>query len=110
MSFFITAGQVSDYSGAVALLDDLPKAQWMLADRAMTPNGSGTRSSKIASSPAYRAESPVLPVKYDKCRYKRRNRIETMFGRLKDLCRMATRYDRCPTVFYSALALAATVF
>jgi len=33
LSFFITAGQVSDYTGAAALLDDLPKAWWMLADR-----------------------------------------------------------------------------
>jgi len=29
-------------------------------------------------------------VKYDKCRYKRRNRIEIMFGRLKDWQRVAT--------------------
>src|SRR3546814_6764539 len=33
ISFFMTAGQVSDYTGAAALLDSLPKAQWMLADR-----------------------------------------------------------------------------
>jgi hypothetical protein len=32
-----------------------------------------------------------------------------MFGRLKDRRRVATRYDRCPTVFLSAVALAATV-
>lgn len=37
------------------------------------------------------------------------HRIEIMFGRLKDWRRVATRYDRCPTVFFSALALAATV-
>ncbi|WP_367275274.1 transposase, partial [uncultured Brevundimonas sp.] len=37
------------------------------------------------------------------------NRIEIMFGRLKDWRRVATRYDRCPTVFLSAIALAATV-
>ena len=48
-------------------------------------------------------------VKCDKRRYKRRNRIEIMFGRLKDWRRVATRYDRCPTVYFSALALAATV-
>jgi transposase len=48
-------------------------------------------------------------VKYDKRRYKRRNRIEIMFGRLKDWRRVATRYDRCPKVFLSAIALAATV-
>ena len=33
LSFFMTAGQVSDYTGAAALLEDLPKAQWMLGDR-----------------------------------------------------------------------------
>ena len=33
LSFFMTAGQVSDYIGAAALLDDLPKAQWLLGDR-----------------------------------------------------------------------------
>ncbi|WP_342454043.1 transposase [Sagittula salina] len=35
--------------------------------------------------------------------------IEIMFGRLKDWRRVATRYDRCPTVFLSAIALAAIV-
>jgi len=49
------------------------------------------------------------PVKYDKRRYKRRNRIEIMFDRLKDWRRVATRYDRCPKVFLSAIALAAIV-
>ena len=32
-----------------------------------------------------------------------------MFGRLKDWRRVATRYDRCPAAFFSAIALAATV-
>lgn len=32
-----------------------------------------------------------------------------MFGRLKDWCRVATRYDICPNVFLSAVALAAIV-
>ena len=44
-------------------------------------------------------------VRYDK----RRNRIEIMFGRLKDWRRLATRYNRCPVVFISARALAAIV-
>ncbi len=48
-------------------------------------------------------------VKYNKRRYKRRNRIEIMFGRLKDWRRIATRYDRCAKTFLSAVALAATV-
>jgi hypothetical protein len=32
----------------------------------------------------------------------------SFFGRLKDWRRVATRYDRCPKVFLSAIALAAT--
>ncbi|MEO1951278.1 transposase, partial [Thioclava sp.] len=42
-------------------------------------------------------------------RYKRRNRIEIMFSSLKDRRRVATRYDRSPKVFLSAIALAALV-
>ncbi|GAD50932.1 hypothetical protein NT2_13_00180 [Caenibius tardaugens NBRC 16725] len=54
-------------------------------------------------------KSRLQPVKYDQRRYRRRNRIEIIFGRLKDWRRVATRYDRCPMVFFSAIALAATV-
>ncbi len=32
-SIFKTAGQVSDYTGAAALMDELPKAHWLLGDR-----------------------------------------------------------------------------
>ena len=31
--FFMTAGQVSDYTGAKALVDNLPAADWLLGDR-----------------------------------------------------------------------------
>ena len=31
--FFMSAGQVSDYIGAAALLEGLPSAEWLLADR-----------------------------------------------------------------------------
>ena len=33
-------------------------------------------------------------VQHDKRRYKRRNRIEIMFGRLNDWRRIATRHDK----------------
>ncbi len=33
LSFFIIAGRISDYTGAASLLDDLPKAQRVLAGR-----------------------------------------------------------------------------
>ena len=42
-------------------------------------------------------------------RYRLRHKIENMFARIKDWRRIATRYDRCPILFLSACALAATV-
>ena len=33
ISLFMTAGQVSDYTGAAAMLDGLPRARWLLGDR-----------------------------------------------------------------------------
>ncbi len=48
-------------------------------------------------------------VRYDKRRYRRRNRIEIMFGRLKDRRKVATRNDRCAKTLLSAVALAETV-
>lgn len=33
LSFFMTAGQIGDHTGAATLLNDLPKAQWLVGDR-----------------------------------------------------------------------------
>ncbi|WP_144038974.1 IS5 family transposase [Gemmobacter megaterium] len=108
--FFMTTGEVSDYTGAAAMLSSLPTADWLLADRGYDADwfrdalkDKGIR----ACIPGRKSRGKV--VRYDKRRYKRRNRIKIMFGRLKDWRRVATRYDRCPKVFLSAIALAATV-
>lgn len=110
ISFFMSAGEASDYTGAAALLNSLPPAQWLLADRGYDADWfrEGLQNKGIKPCIPGR-KSRTKPVKYDKRRYKRRNRIEIMFGRLKDWRRVATRYDRCPKVFLSAIALAATV-
>ena len=54
-------------------------------------------------------EEPKKKIRFDRRRYKSRNRFEIMFGRLKDWRRIPNRYDRCPKVFLSAVSLAATV-
>ena len=108
--FFMTAGQVSDYTGAAALLSSLPKAEWLLADRGYDADWFRDALKDKGIKPCIPGrKSRAKPIKHDKRRYKRRNRIEIMFGRLKDWRRVATRYDRCPKVFLSAIALAATV-
>ncbi len=38
LRLFKTAGQVSDYTGAYALLSNLPAADWMIADRGFDAN------------------------------------------------------------------------
>ncbi|SFA54271.1 hypothetical protein SAMN04487972_11210 [Paracoccus halophilus] len=43
IGFFMSAGQVSHYTGTAALMGSLPKAAWLLADRAVTPIGSEKR-------------------------------------------------------------------
>jgi transposase len=110
LKVFMTAGQVSDYTGAAALLGCLPAAEWMIADR-------GYDADWFREALKDKGIRPCIPgrtsrgktVRYDKRRYRRRNRIEIMFGRLKDWRRIATRYHRCANTFLSAVALAATV-
>jgi transposase len=110
LDLVVTAGQVSEYIGARALLSSLPEVDWLLGDRGSDADwfrealkGKGIR----ACIPGRKQRK--TPVKYDKRCYKRRNRIEIMFGRLKDWRRLATRYNRCPKVFLSAIVLAAIV-
>ncbi|WP_445190691.1 transposase [Sphingobium sp. HWE2-09] len=47
------------------------------------------------------------PVPCDFRRYRDRNRIERMFGHLKQFCRIATGYDKTALSFASSLNLAA---
>jgi transposase len=110
ISLFLTASQVSDYIGAAALIDSLPKAQWLLGDRGYDADWFREALQAKGIIPRIPGRKSLTePIRFDKRRYKSWNRIEIMIGRLKDWRRVATRYDRCPTVFLSAVALAATV-
>jgi len=110
LSFFTTAGQVSDYTGAAILPEDLPKAQWWLSD-------CGYDADWFRDALEARGIQPCIPgheshnksVRYEKRRDRRRSRVKIMFDRRKDWRRIATHYDRCPTVFFSAIILAASV-
>ena len=110
LKVFMTAGQVNDYTGAATLLGSLPAVEWMIADRGHDADWfrDALKDKGIRRSIPGR-KSRGKAVRYDKRRYRRRNRIEIMFGRLKDWRRVATPYDRCAKTFLSAVALAATV-
>jgi transposase len=61
---------------------------------------------------------PVIPQRkcmprkraFDLVKYRLRNRIERTIGKLKQLRRIATRYDRIPQIDMASLCLAAISF
>ena len=91
-------------------MSSLPRADWLLADRGYDADWfrNGLKDMEIEPCIPSR-KSRKKTILHDKARYKLRHKIENMFGRLKDWRRIATRYDRCPELFLSAIALAATV-
>ncbi len=85
IKFFMTAGQDSDATGAAAPLSSLPGAEWLARDRGYGADWYREAVHDKDIRPCIPGrKSRGKPVKYDKRRYKRRNRIEIMFGRLKD--------------------------
>ena len=106
----LSEGQMSDYKGALLLFPSLPRAKELLADK-------GYDSDWFREALIDQGITPCIPPRsnrkiqhpYDAQLYKQRHKIENVFGRIKDWRRVATRYDRCPKVFLSAIALAATV-
>lgn len=103
----LTEGNVSDYKGAALLIDKLPNAKEMLADR-------GYDSDWFRAALQARGITPCIPPRknrkeppaYDKDLYKQRHKVENMFAKLKDWRRIAMRYDRCAHTFFSAICLA----
>jgi transposase len=107
---FLTSGNISDYTGARALMPSLSQAKWLLADRSYDANWFRNGLKSMESEPCIPSRKfRKQIIQYDKTRYKLRHKIENMFGRLKDCRRIATRYNRYPELFLSAIALAVTV-
>lgn len=107
---FLSAGQTSDYVGARALLPTIPKAAALLLDRGYDADWFRNALIEMGISPCIPSRAGrEVPIHHDADLYRLRHTIENMFARLKDWRRIATRYDRCPILFLSACALAATV-
>lgn len=102
----LTEGQASDYRGAALLLNALPPAKELIADKGYDGNG-------VRNALAERGIEACIPSKsnrkiaisHDRALYRQRHKIEIMFGRLKDWRRIHTRYDRCaqPTASRSGM-------
>ncbi len=105
----MTGGEVSDFKGFDALVDDdLPTARVFLADR-------GYDSDHIRKTIIQRGGTPVIPGKanrkepipHDTVTYALRNRIERCFAKLKCSRRLATRYDKTSASYLGFIHIAA---
>jgi transposase len=105
----LTEGQASDHRGAaLMLLLKLPPPKGSIADRGCDSTRSRaklTRRGIAACIPSTRLRKHPIP--HDTALYRQRHRIETMFARLKDWRRIATRYDRCAHTLLTAITRAA---
>lgn len=106
----LTPGQAADIKMLPVMLDAVPTADELLADKAYD-------SDKVRDDLARRGTRAVIPNKddrkylhpFDKRRYRKRNAIERMFCRIKDFRRIATRYDKLARNYLAGLCLAALV-
>ena len=101
---------MSDHKGARLVLDVLPPAATLIADR-------GYDSAWFRQALTVRGIEPCIPSSksrkvpypYDKLLYRQRHKVENLFAKLKDWRRVATRYDRCAHTYFSAICISASV-
>jgi len=107
--FRITGGEVHDCKEAPKLIAELPKADYIVADR-------GYDSEDLRTQIQNQGACPVIPRKknstvgngdVDWCLYKYRHLVENIFARLKHFRAIATRYDKLKRNFQGSMALGA---
>lgn len=106
----LSEGQMSDHKGARLVLDALPPAKALIADRGYDSTWFREALQEKGIEPCIpSSRSRKLPYPYDKALYRQRHKVENLFAKLKDWRRIAPRYDRCAHTFFSAICIAATV-
>jgi len=82
---FMTAGKVTDYTGAKALMNSLPDVGRLLSDPGYNTDWfRDTLTDKGETPFIERGKSRYKPVNYDKRQYTRQNQIEIIISLLKD--------------------------
>jgi len=111
LEFIITGGDVHDSKAANNLIERLPKAEFIIADKGYDSEiiRDKIRSNKAEPVIPRRKNSKVGNEDIDWCLYKYRHLVENAFARLKHFRAIATRYDKLKIHFESMLALACAV-
>jgi len=107
---YLSAGQTSDYTGAAGLMSGMPRVKVLLADRGYDADWFRNAWMDKGITPCIPSKkNQKVQIEHDAILYKKRHKIENMFGRLKDWRRVTIRFDSRAEIFLSACALAAIV-
>ena len=106
--FQITGGEVHDNKMAGELILQLPKADYVIADKGYDCEETRKLIRETGAQPIIprKKNSVVGNDDIDWCLYKYRHLVENVFARLKHFRAIATRYDKLKRNFESMLALA----
>lgn len=105
----LSAGQTSDKAAVEALIEGLPPARALVADR-------GYDAQAIIDLVRERGGCAHIPTQKDRkiqrsidpAIYRQRNQVERFFCKLKHFRRIATRFDKLARNFLAAVLLAST--
>ena len=105
----LSAGQASDKAAVEALIEGLPPAKALVADR-------GYDAQAIIDLVRDRGGCAHIPTQKDRkvqrsidpTIYRQRNQVERFFCKLKHFRRIATRFDKLARNFLAAVLLAST--
>jgi len=101
---------VADITMALPLLQAVVPPKRLIADKAYDAQSlrDWLKSRRVIATIPSKATRTV-PYKHSRIAYRRRNRIERLFGHLNNCRRVATRYDRLTCNYLAAIALVSYV-
>ncbi|BCX46491.1 hypothetical protein HAHE_29090 [Haloferula helveola] len=111
MALHLTPGQAHDGRQFETLFESLQPEN--VLEAAMLDKGYD--ANRIRERLNFEGIEAVIPpinsragvIRYDRNRYRRRNRVERFFNKIKHFRRIATRYDKLSQTFFSAVYLVA---
>jgi transposase len=110
MAFALAPGQAHELPIAPSLLDRLPRVpRWVVADKGYSANDLRERIWASGARPAIPTRNDEAKVACPNWIYVNRNRVERLWGRLKEWRAIATRYEKTSASFMGVLCLAATL-
>jgi transposase len=109
VAFALAPGQAHELPLAPGLLDRLPRVPlWVVGDRGYSSDAFRELVWSKGARPAIPTRSNEAAVACPAWIYHNRNRVERLWGRLKEWRAVATRYEKTARSFLGVLCLAAT--